>query len=152
MSITNKNNSSNNEICLLKRINMLPEILVDIIKEYIQNKVLLFLNKYYYDKFHPIVYNYIKFQSEIYIRTVVRQDLDYILNYIFFENVLKWNNMRNYYYKDTVYLNYVYFLYDYSIEYESNKCTKLLYRLYIQNGLKKNQHKKKTARYIKWKI
>jgi hypothetical protein len=133
------------------KINNLPEFIVEIIKSYIREKVLLFLNKSYYIKYHFLVYDYIKYKSEIYIRTIVRKDLDYILNILFFENITKWINMKNYYYKDCVYLNYIYFLYYYCIENESHKCKELLLTLLLKNGFKKNQHKKKILRYIKWK-
>jgi len=152
MNITNKNNNKLYELILLNNIQQLPEVIIELIKEYIQHRILLFLNKTYYIKFHYLVTNIIKNKSEIYIRSIVRQDLDYVLNMLFFENLVKWVNMRNYYYKDTIYLNYIYFLYHYTIEYEAYKCKELLNRLYIQNRLEKNQHKKKTVRYIKWKI
>ena len=60
--------------------------------------------------------------------------------------------MRKYYYKECIYANYLNFLESYAIDNESSKCRTLLIKLFEEEGLKKNQHKKNVVRYIRWKI
>lgn len=140
-----------NEKVILRNINLLPEELVELIQEYIPYTTLTFLNKTYYNKYHYLFYDTIKSRSELYIRTMIRQDNDFVINKLFYEISYHWLSMRNYYYKDCIYMNYLYFLLHYSIDNNSEKCVKLLNYLIKELGLVKNQHKKKTIRYIRWK-
>jgi hypothetical protein len=141
----------NNEITLLKRINTLPEELIELIKEYIPHIIYVFLNKEFYNKYHDLFSETIKSQSELYIRSMIRQDNDFVINKLFYESSYHWLSMRDYYYKGCIYMNYLYFLLHYSIDNESEKCVKLINYLIKELGLVKNQHKKKTIRYIRWK-
>ena len=59
--------------------------------------------------------------------------------------------MKEYYYKDRIFSNYLIFLDTYTIDNESIKCRKLIKELFEILGLNKNQHKKNTIRYIRWK-
>ncbi len=149
-------NNSNKKIqidekSLLQHINILPQELIELIKEYIPHIVYVFLNKEYYYKYHYLFSEYIKSQSELYIRSMIRQDNNFVINKLFYESSYHWLSMRDYYYKDCIYMNYLYFLLHYSIDNESEKCVKLLNYLIKELGLVKNQHKKKTIRYIRWK-
>jgi hypothetical protein len=67
------------------------------------------------------------------------------------ENYNRWLNMRKYYYQESIYGNYLNFLESYAIDNQSTKCRKLLLKLFEEEGLSKNQHKKNTIRYIRWK-
>ena len=82
---------------------------------------------------------------------MVRQDNDFVFNEILKENYNRWIKMKKYYYKDCIYLNYLIFLESYAIESESAKCRKLIGELLKELGLSKNQHKKNTIKYIRWK-
>ena len=140
-----------NEKSFFKNLNKLPIELIEIIKEYLSLLTLIFLNKEYYFKYHNLFTESIKSKSEIYIRTMIRQDNDFIINNLFYESSIRWISMYNYYYKDCIYMNYLYFLLHYSIDNDSEKCVRLLNNLIKELGFKKNQHKKKTIRYIRWK-
>uniref|UniRef100_A0A6C0IRA7 Uncharacterized protein n=1 Tax=viral metagenome TaxID=1070528 RepID=A0A6C0IRA7_9ZZZZ len=147
--LTNKLNV--NEKSILRYINTLPEELVELIKEYIPYVSFVFVNKDYYNRYHYLFSDTIKPRSELYIRSMIRQDNDYVVNKLFYEFSYHWLSMRNYYHKDCIYMNYLYFLLHYSIDNDSKKCVKLLNHLIKELGLVKNQHKKKTIRYIRWK-
>jgi len=140
------------EVKLLEKINKLPEVLVQIIESFIPLSVKVFLNKTYYLKFHKELRQRInRRQIENYIRTMVRQDNDFVFTHLLVENYRRWLTMRNYYYKSSIYANYIYFLQSYCIENESTKCKELIKELLQELGLSKNQHKKNTIKYIRWK-
>ena len=140
-----------NEKTFFQNLNNLPIEIIDIIKDYIPLLTFVFLNKEYYFKYHNLFTESIKSKSENYIRTMIRQDNDFVINGLFYESSVKWLSMYNYYYKGCIYINYLYFLLHYSIDNESEKCIKFLNNLIKILGFKKNQHKKKTIRYIRWK-
>lgn len=123
---------------------MLPYELLDIIYEYLPKSVSMFLTKKNYMKDHHLIRNYIdKKNIEKYIRTMIQQDNDFVFNNLLVENFERWINMNGYYHKECIYSNYLYFLQDYAIENESIKCRELILS-------RKNQHKKKILKYIKW--
>jgi hypothetical protein len=141
-----------NELLFFENLNKLPIEIIKIIKEYIPLLYLVFLNKEYYFKYHNLFTESIKSKSEIYIRSMIRQDNDFVINKLFYELSIHWISMYDYYYKECIYINYLYFLLHYSIDNNSEKCFRLLNELIKKLGFKKNQHKKKTIRYIRWKI
>lgn len=147
----NENNKKTQEKKILENINKLPVELIQIIKDYLPLITFTFLNKHYYFQYHNLFTDSIKSKSENYIRTMIRQDNDFVINNLFYECSIKWLSMHDYYYKDCIYMNYLYFLLHYSIDNDSEKCIKLLNHLIKQFGFKVNQHKKKTIRYIRWK-
>ena len=59
--------------------------------------------------------------------------------------------MKKYYYKECIYGNYLNFIESYAIENESTNCRKLILKLFEEEGLSKNRHKKNAIRYIRWK-
>jgi hypothetical protein len=67
------------------------------------------------------------------------------------ENYLKWFEIKNYTYNNYEFKNYVYFVINYCIENESNKCRNFIIDFLQKLGLYKNQHKKNFVKYIKWK-
>jgi hypothetical protein len=136
-----------------KNIDKLPYELVDIIESYIPRSVTAFLNKTNYLKQHSLLTNIIKNngQMENYIRAMVRQDNDFVFNQLLKENYKRWIKVSKYYYKECIYLNYLIFLESYTIENESTKCRKIIGELLKELGLSKNQHKKNTIQYIRWR-
>lgn len=137
---------------LLKNIDKLPLELVDIVYSYIPKSVTIFLSKQNYIKDHHLIRKLInKRNIEQYIRTMIRQDNDFVFKQLLVENYNRWLNMKNYYYKECIYANYLNFLDSYTIDNESTKCRKILINFIEEEGLGKNQHKKNRYRYIRWK-
>ena len=151
MGYNKKFSSKLEDLC--KNIDKLPYEMVNIIYSYVPKKVTAFLNKKNYIKDHHYITNNIINNGEMenYIRTMIRQDNDFVLNQLLKEKYKRWLIMKNYYYKDCIYANYLIFLESYAIENQSAKCRKLIGELLKELGLSKNQHKKSTIKYIRWK-
>jgi hypothetical protein len=128
----------------------LPDSIIDIIKSYIPKITTMFLSKQEYITNHVLLKPYISKQNiEIYYRNMIRQDNDFVFSNILVENYERWLKIKQYYYKQSIYMNYIYFLISYCIEYESPHCKTLIIQLLIKNGLYKNQHKKNYVTYIR---
>lgn len=133
-------------------IDILPYELVDIIYEYLPKNVSMFLTKSNYMKDHFLIRSFInKKHIEKYIRTMIKQDNEFVFRYLLVENYERWLNMTKYYYQECIYANYLHFLEFYALENESVKCVELIVTFMKEQGLSKNQHKKKIIKYIKWK-
>jgi hypothetical protein len=144
---------SNNIHFFLKNVNNLPYELIDIIYEYLPKSVTIFLTKKnYLQEHYLIIKKYINGERiENYIRTMIRQDNDFVLRQLLVENYRRWLNMTKCYYKTCIYTNYITFLESYAIDNESIKCRKLIIDFFEELGLRKNQHKKNVIKYIRWK-
>lgn len=133
-------------------ITLLPEVLIDIIKGYLPNSVLVFLNKHFYFSHHHIIKKLIpSYNIQEYIRKTIRQDHDFVFIQMVNEKFMDWFLLKNYQYGVTIYANYLYFIKTYCVEYESYRCWKALNVFLKKLGLCQNQHKKITTRNIKWK-
>jgi hypothetical protein len=142
---------SNEAIFFFKNINKLSYELIDIIYSYIPKSVKICLTQTNYIKEHHLLKSIIiKRNIEQYIRTMVRQDNDFVFQLLLVENYKRWLNMKKYYYKECIYSNYVNFLESYAIDNNSLKCRKLIINIFEEEGLNKNQHKKNRIRYIRW--
>jgi hypothetical protein len=142
----------NNPEDFFNNIKKLPEVLVDIVYEYVPMKTKVFLNKTNYVENHHMVKTFInKRQYENYVRCMIRRDNSFVLNFIIIENIHIWSRLRKYLYKDYIYRNYIFFLHDYCIENESSRCKQLIENLIQKLGLSKNEHKKNVIGYIKWR-
>lgn len=136
---------------VLEDINYLPEDVVDyVIKEYIPEEYFKLTNKHYYGLYHSTLRNKIR-NYENYIRDTIKRDNDFVFRMIVNENYKRWMDIRQYIYKTTRYKNYIYFVNDFCIENESNKCRSMLVGFLEEHGLCQNQHKKNVRRSIKWK-
>ena len=145
---------SNNKIDFLKNIGSLPDELILIIKIYIPKTTMVFLTKENYVQYHYLLKEYINKKNkniEKYFRTMVRQDNDFVFKELLVENYKKWFSMKNYYYNNCIYRNYITFIESYAIENESIKCREMIIKLFEELGLSKNQHKKNIIKYIRWK-
>jgi hypothetical protein len=143
---------SKNPDDLCKNIDKLPYEMVDIIYSYIPKNVTIFLTKEQYVNEHQLIRKYIPNREiENYIRAMLRQDNDFVFKQLLKENQERWLNMKRYYYKNCIHLNYIIFLESYAIDNESTKCRNLIGELLEELGLSKNQHKKNTIKYIRWK-
>jgi len=135
---------------LIKNINNLPEVIVDLIKEYIQKVRLVFTNRENYDLYHSLIINSIK-NYDNYVRDMIRRDNEFVFNKIIREKYQKWCDIKEYRYKNMVFKNYFYFIINFCIENESDNCRKKINIFIKEHGLDKNLHKKNVIKYIKWK-
>jgi len=144
---------SNFKTDLCNNISILPIDIIEIIYSYIPKFVTIFLTKKDYVEEHYLLKNYInKRDIENYIRAMIRRDNDFVLKHLLVENYTRWISIKKYYYKGAIYENYLFFLKAYCIDNESINCKNVLIKLFEELGLSKNQHKKKTYNYIRWKI
>ena len=150
----NKNiDNETNEKVLLEKVSKLPEELVDIIYEYVLYKVKIFLTKDMYIFNHYLIRGFIKRNKiEDYFRTTIRKDNDYVFKILLYENYKNWIDIKQYYYKGQIFANYLYFVRSYCYDNYSEKCIEIIKKFFIEQGLQKNQHKKKTIQYIKWTL
>jgi hypothetical protein len=133
-------------------IKLLPDELEDIVYSYIPKSITIFLTKKKYVEHHYLIRSFInKKNIENYIRSMVRQDNDFVFKLLLSENYNRWLNMKKYYYKECIFANYLNFLESYAIDNESKKCRNLIINLFEEEGLSKNRHKKNTIKYIRWK-
>ena len=128
----------------------LPLELVRYIKEYIPKKNFVFTNRVNYNLYHSLIKPSIK-DYENYIRTMIRQDNEFVFKKIIEENFTKWYEIRQYKYKNMIFNNYLYFVMNFCIENESNNCIRTILEFLKEHGLGKNLHKKNIVKYIKWK-
>lgn len=128
---------------------LMPEV-VNIIKEYIPKKTLVFTNRENYHLYHPLIKSLIK-DYESYIRSMIRQDNEFIFKKIIEENCFKWYSIKQYQYKNMIFSNYLYFVISFCIENDSSNCRKVVSEFLKEHGLGKNLHKKNVVKYIKWK-
>ena len=143
---------SNDPSKYFQNINYLPKDLYLIINSYIPAIAKISLNKELYMKYHHLFKGFInRRELENYIRTIVRQDHDFVFNQLLQENYNKWFNIKKYFYQDCIYANYIYFLKTYCVENQSTKCKEIINILIEELGLSKNQHKKNIIRNIRWK-
>ena len=154
----NSNTTQDENQIILSNIKNLPKELITFIFDYIRPVVLVSLNRSYYALYHPSIKYYlcnVKHQYDNYVRDIVRRDNSFVFSQVLQENYRHWLHFHNYYYKEKMYINYLYFLIDYCVVYDSNKCRELIQSmLYSSNeskDLSKNQHKKNLVKIIKRK-
>jgi hypothetical protein len=140
------------KLTIFENILKLPEDIVPIINDFIPIKITMFLNKKIYLKSRALIRKFVpKNQYENYIRAMIRRDNDFVFALLMQENFERWLFFKNYVYKATMFSNYIYFLLEYSIENESDKCKQVVNRYIVNSGLSKNQHKKNTTKNIRWR-
>ena len=128
----------------------LPPELIRYIKEYIPKKTFVFTNRENYNLYHSLLKPSIK-DYESYIRSMIRQDNEFVFKKIVEENYNKWYEFKQYKYKNMIFNNYLYFVMNFCIENDSNNCRKIISDFLKEHGLGKNLHKKNLVKYIKWK-
>jgi hypothetical protein len=143
-------NASDDINRIFLNINTLPQDLINIIKEYIPKKILIFTNRENYKLYHCLLKPYIS-NIENYIRYIVKFDYSFVFEKVIRENYKKWVEIKNYRYKDMIFSDYFYFITNYCIENESSNCRKSILIFLKEHGLNKNLYKKKFVKYIKWK-
>jgi hypothetical protein len=148
MSTINKNDTIQTE--LIKNINKMPEVIVDLIKEYIPKCILVFTNRENYNLYHYLILNCIK-NYENCVRDMIRRDNEFVFDKIIREKYHRWTDIKQYRYKNMIFKNYFYFIINFCIEHESENCRRKINIFLKEHGLDKNLHKKNVIKYIKWK-
>lgn len=132
----------------------LPHEIIDIIFHHLKPANLIFLNKYYYEKYNFLIEK-IFFKGEIqryhsYIRDIIRHDYVYVFNHILGQKLNYWTQLLNFTYKNVVYANYINYLLYITTNYKSIKCYQLLkYKLSL-TGFSKMLLKNNKIKYNKW--
>jgi hypothetical protein len=126
------------------KLNELPNVLIDLIEMFLPKMTSVFLSKKMYLLYHPLIYSYIKpLKIENYIRCMVKQDNDFVLVQLLKENGEKWSNkLTNYYFREQIFVNYITFLEDYAMEYNSLKCQECLRKMIEEKGFRKKNIKR----------
>ena len=132
---------------IIKNINNLPDELINKIKEYLPKVYFVFTNKQNYLLYHHVVNFYIKDYYN-YLKDTILRDNDFVFEKIVQEQFENWNLIKNYIYRNMVFIKYIYFVIYYCIENDSNKCYQIISR---KHGLCKNLHKKNIIKNITWK-
>ena len=136
---------------IIKNINLLPDELIEIIKEYIPKHILVFTNKTNYNLYHTFIKPKISLY-ENYIRDIIRRDNLFVFEVVLRENYKIWINKKNYHYKGLIFNNYMLFIHYYCMENDSDNCKTTLFMFIKEKGLCQNQHKKNIIKHIRWKI
>ena len=150
MNKTKDTNETTKTNELINKVNNLPEVIVDLIKEYVPKYMFTFTNRENYELYHPFITPYIK-DFYGFIKDTIKRDNEFVFDTIVRENYIKWFTIKQYRYKNMVFYNYLYFIIHICIENESENCRKVINNFLKEHGLDKNLHKKNVVKYIKWK-
>jgi hypothetical protein len=109
------------------------------------------LNKKEYIKNHLFLKKYIqRDQYENYVRDMIRRDNSFVFSLLMRENAQRWLQFKKYIYNTCIYSNYIYFLLEFCIQNNSEKCKHVVNEYLQETGLSKNQHKKNIVTNIRW--
>jgi hypothetical protein len=124
-----------------------PEI-INIIKDFVPILSFVFTNRENYLLYHKLLTmnNY-----ENYIRDTIRRDNFFVFDRIIREKFDRWQNIKQYIYKNMMFKNYLYFTIHYCIENDSSNCRTTIINYLKERGFDKNLYKKNLVKYIKWK-
>ena len=135
---------------IIQKICCLPDYIILLIGEFLPCQKLVFINKTFYNLYHPLIKKYIPFY-ENFIRDMIRRDNEFVFERIIRENFDIWIKCKEFTYKNMIFNNYIYFLNYYCIENNSEKCREIIMEYLSKRHLRRNLYKKKTVKYIKWK-
>jgi len=130
-------------------LSYLPDVITDLIKQFVPPESLVFVNKNYYNLYHHTIKKYIPLYGN-YVREMIRRDNNIVFEKILGENIDLWIKNKQYRYKDMIFNNYVYFILYYCIENNSEQCRELIHDYLKKRDLCRNLHKKNVVKYIKW--
>ena len=110
------------DILLIKK---LPRELIDLIFKFTPHKMLLQLNKKYYEYYHSILYNNLnKSIMESYVRFIIKKKMNYPFQNLYNENIFVWKTKKTQFNnKKGKYLSHLNSL---CIQYKSQKCREIL--------------------------
>ena len=135
---------------MIQNISHLPDDIINLVKEFIPHNKLVFVNKTFYNLYHNTIRKYIP-QYQNYIRDIIRNDNDFVFEKIIQENIDIWMKIKQYRYKNMIFSNYIYFVMNFCIENDSERCRQILLQFLSKRDLCRNLHKKNVVKYIKWK-
>lgn len=127
----------------------LPDVIINLIKEFIPGQKLVFVNKIFYDLYHHTIRKTIPLYDN-YVRDMIRKDNILVFEKIIRENFYKWIKNKQYRYKNMIFNNYIYFIDYFCIENNSERCRDMLISYLSKRHLCRNLHKKNLVKYIKW--
>ncbi len=131
------------------KISDLPDDVINLIKEFLPRKSFVFVNKAFYNLYHHTIRRDILLY-ENYIRDMIRRDNEFVFEKIIVENMDTWLKNKQYRYKNMIFNNYIYFIMNYCIENNSDRCREILIHYLKKRDLCRNLHKKNVVKYIKW--
>lgn len=134
----------------MKQISDLPDDIINLIRQFIPYKKLVFVNKTFYNLYHHTIRKSIPLY-ENYIRDIIRRDNEFVFEKVIEENIHYWIKNRNYRYKNMIFNNYIHFIINFCIENYSERCREILLKILSKRHLCRNLHKKNIVKYIKWK-
>ena len=134
----------------MKQICDLPNDILNLIEEFIPRGKLVFVNKNFYYLYHYTLKKTIPLYDN-YIRDMIRRDNEFVFERIINENIELWIKKKEYFYKNMIFNNYIYFIMNYCIENNSERCRDVLNNYLSKRDLCRNLHKKNVVKYIKWK-
>ena len=135
---------------IMNNISTLPDDIIKLIKEYIPHKKLVFVNSSYYNLYHHTIRSSIPLYDN-YVRDIIRRDNEFVFDKVICENIDKWLENKQYFYKNMIFKNFIYFVVHFCIENNSDRCRDVLLIYLSKRDLCKNLHKKNVVKYIKWK-
>jgi hypothetical protein len=143
------------EVKFFSRLNSLPEEIVTYcIQPFLPLSTLAFLSKTNYAKYHQTIIKPILYEKglDTYMRYIIRNDLNFLFETSLYENFDKWLKLTKFMYKSSIYCNYVFFLLEFCIENDSQKCRSVLSNVFVQKGFNKdrNKYRNKTTT-IPWR-
>ena len=117
---------------LKQLVRSLPTELADLLRTFIPVYSKRLLNKTYYVANHSAI-NIPANNIQTYVRKIIRQDHDFVFTQIIREKYKQYLTQANVAYKNTIYINYLYFLRAYCLDNESPRCYKMLNDLMKSN-------------------
>lgn len=110
----------------------LPNDILELIWNYINPKYKIFLNKYFYNKYHYLIGNLADNKS--YIRDIIRLDYGFVFEKILSSKFKEWISINNYHYGNIIYPNYLDFILNYARDNNSKNC---IYLINLNIGISK---------------
>jgi len=132
------------EVKFFYRLNRLPEEIVTYcIQPFLPLSTLTFLSKTNYAKYHQTIIKPILYEKglDTYMRYIIRNDLNFLFETSLYENFEKWLKLTKFMYKSSIYCNYIFFLLEFCIENDSQKCRNVLSNVFVQKGFNKDKNK-----------
>ena len=132
-------------------ISYLPDDIIEYIVEFIDPHDIIFVSKFYYNKYNYLIDSKIKdCRIENYIRYMFKNDYTFVNNNIISRHFNRWINTPNYLYNNTIFYDYVAFLKYYCYINLSNKSILLLNNKLQETGLQKKRSKNNIIKNNKW--
>ena len=131
-----------------------PQEILEKIWDYIPNSSKVWVNKYYYEKYHySLVYPKLKLNYNSYMRFIIRNEYLYLMKINIQEHYDVWSNkIVNIKYKKHTFPKYVDYIKSLSLENNSNKIYSLLKSYENRNKINKSlkSNRKIKYKYNKW--